>query len=92
MQMHRIYIGLPSGWRFSSATAAAAATLTSLGIAGATIFQATGLWEGNVENTLVVEVIGCEVLTIDLFAVKMRDWLQQDAVLVVTIPAESGLK
>jgi len=56
MSRHRGYVGANETGQVE--TEKVFATLSDAGLPGATIYPATGLWEGQTEKSVVVEVLG----------------------------------
>ena len=95
----RVYVGHnvpgrehPHASHFVSSTIGKA--MVSCGIAGATILPAIGVWRGANETTTVVEVV-CgtqgELDSVKRLATLLRSVLAQDAVLMVSTPAQVEL-
>jgi len=87
--IYRVYVGLTDrdGAEIARDTAVGHVlkAMSEVGLAGATIFDAVGVWEGKSEASLVVEFISFGHANARSVAVRLKSVLNQNAVLVVTI-------
>ena len=95
----RIYIGLTSRTNDETFETAAVQTILDKHFEGTTIVQATGLYQGQAENSLIVTVINCcrwEIpedqfkKKINNLVVDLKNSLKQESILVEYINSNGG--
>lgn len=90
---HRVYLGtgsqLPEAFRFPNGTPShkyievvVLAHLESFNIKGATLVWSTGVWEGEKEESLIIELISVPNHLVLEFGRALRESFNQDSVLV----------
>jgi hypothetical protein len=78
-KLYRIYLGITD-----SSSLIRAADLVSAAVRDATIIETTGIWKGNKERSMIIEIVDTEDVpnTIHLLAKELKEQFKQESVLI----------
>ena len=86
----RFYVGIPPGMDKDLALSTAL-SLVRRHVRGATVYLAKGMWEGEVEDSLVIEIINPSLGSPTILARELKLAFSQESVLFVKSLAEGRL-